>query len=231
MVPARDTYHHGDLHRALVGAGLDLARGGGAKAVVLREATRRTGVTARAAYRHFADREALVHAVARAALDQMGIAILAGQTGVTDPVDLLREVGRGYIAFALDEPGWFDVAFFAVREFVGSGTRTGSDTGSEIGSGTGTGPGIGSGSGIVPVAAPERAEAAPSRLLRSALDALVDAGMLGPERVLPAASMCWSGVHGFATLATRGPLAGLPRSALDRQADRLVDDLVAGVTR
>jgi AcrR family transcriptional regulator len=221
MVPARDTYHHGDLHRALVDAGLDLARVGGAKSVVLREATRRTGVTARAAYRHFADREALVRAVARAALDHMGTAILAGQTGVTDPVDLLREVGRGYIAFALDEPGWFDVAFFAVREFVGSGSGTGSGIGSDTGIGSGVGP----------VAPPAGAEAAPSRLLRSALDALVDAGMLGPERVLPAASMCWSGVHGFATLATRGPLAGLPRSALDAQADRLVDDLVAGVTR
>ncbi len=40
---ARATYHHGDLRRALLEAGLDLAREGGPDAVVLREATRRVG--------------------------------------------------------------------------------------------------------------------------------------------------------------------------------------------
>ena len=52
----RDTYRHGDLRRALLEAGTELARGGGPEAVVLREATRRAGVAPSAAYRHFADR-------------------------------------------------------------------------------------------------------------------------------------------------------------------------------
>lgn len=56
----RSTYRHGDLRRALLDAGIELARSGGPDAVVLREATRRAGVAPNAAYRHFASREALL---------------------------------------------------------------------------------------------------------------------------------------------------------------------------
>ncbi|HEX7690533.1 MAG TPA: TetR family transcriptional regulator, partial [Burkholderiaceae bacterium] len=42
--PPRSTYRHGDLRRALLEAGIALARDGGPDAVVLREATRRAGV-------------------------------------------------------------------------------------------------------------------------------------------------------------------------------------------
>ncbi|MDQ6716487.1 MAG: TetR/AcrR family transcriptional regulator, partial [Actinomycetota bacterium] len=55
-------YHHGDLRRALVLAATSLARAGGPDAVVLREVTRQVGVSANAAYRHFADRDALLEA-------------------------------------------------------------------------------------------------------------------------------------------------------------------------
>ena len=54
--PTRSTYRHGDLRRALLEAGIELARQGGPEAVVLREATRRAGVVPNAAYRHFASR-------------------------------------------------------------------------------------------------------------------------------------------------------------------------------
>ena len=66
--PARNTYRHGDLRRALLEAGIELARSGGPDAVVLREATRRAGVAPNAAYRHFASRQALLQAVRAAAL-------------------------------------------------------------------------------------------------------------------------------------------------------------------
>lgn len=38
--PKRETYRHGNLRRALVAAGVEMARRGGPGAVVLREATR-----------------------------------------------------------------------------------------------------------------------------------------------------------------------------------------------
>src|SRR5690242_11938684 len=77
ITPARDTYRHGDLRRALLDSGIALARDGGPDAVVLREATRRAGVVPNAAYRHFANRDALLGAVRAAALAEFARAIEA----------------------------------------------------------------------------------------------------------------------------------------------------------
>ena len=116
MVDSKTGYHHGDLRAALIDAGLQLTRAGGPEALTIREATRRVGVSPNAAYRHFADREALLSAVARAIQSRMAARMQSsprrrGSTG-QQARDRLRAVGLGYIGFALDEPGWFAVAFF-----------------------------------------------------------------------------------------------------------------------
>jgi AcrR family transcriptional regulator len=103
-------YHHGDLRSALIDAGLHLTRTGGPDALTIREATRRVGVSPNAAYRHFVDREALLSAVASAIQHRM-VARMQGPAR-RRASDRLRAVGVGYIKFALDEPGWFSVAFF-----------------------------------------------------------------------------------------------------------------------
>src|SRR6185369_4982630 len=59
---------HGDLRRALIEAGVALARDGGPDSVGLREATRRAGVVPNAAYRHFASHAELLDAVRAEAL-------------------------------------------------------------------------------------------------------------------------------------------------------------------
>src|SRR5215475_7023933 len=59
----RTSYHHGDLANALTSAATQMARDGGPEAVVLREAARKVGVSATAAYRHFSGHGDLVHAV------------------------------------------------------------------------------------------------------------------------------------------------------------------------
>ena len=61
----KKSYHHGALHSALVQASIALAREGGPDRVILREAARAAGVSHSAAYRHFADREALLVEVSR----------------------------------------------------------------------------------------------------------------------------------------------------------------------
>src|SRR5690606_33817123 len=71
----RATYRHGDLRRALLDAGIALARKGGPDAIVLREVTRQADVVPNAAYRHFANREDLFQAVRSAALAQLAIAM------------------------------------------------------------------------------------------------------------------------------------------------------------
>src|SRR5437899_6390793 len=108
--PARTTYRHGDLRRALLEAGITLARSGGPDAVVLREATRRAGVVPNAAYRHFASRQELLQAVRSAALAALAAAMeseLAGLPAGGHPADFarasLRAIGLGYLHFALAE--------------------------------------------------------------------------------------------------------------------------------
>ena len=213
--PERSTYHHGALREALVRAGLDLARDSGADAIVLREATRRVGVSARAAYRHFADRDALVLAVAQEALAEMAAWMARSQRGARTAADLLQGVGEGYIAFALDEPGWFDVAVLAMPDML-SGATDGP------GSAAGSPDGVAGGAADV--------DRSPCGMLLAALAGLVREGALAPERLPEAAVTCWSGVHGFAVLASKGPLSRAPRAVIDDFARRHVRALVTAVT-
>lgn len=104
-------YHHGDLARALVETGLEITRADGPAALTIREVTRRTGVTPNAAYRHFPDRRALLHAVSAAIEERIAEAMTA-VPAASAPRERLRTVGLAYIGFALAEPGWFAVTFF-----------------------------------------------------------------------------------------------------------------------
>src|SRR5215475_796947 len=114
---SRGSYHHGDLANALSSAALDLARRGGPEAVVLREAARQVGVSATAAYRHFAGHGELLHAVKDQAQSELAGRMREelGRLPVEpDPVQhavrQLRALGTGYVRFALTEPGLFRTA-------------------------------------------------------------------------------------------------------------------------
>jgi len=74
----RGRYHHGDLRQALIETAIEMLGERGAEAFSMAEASRRLGVAASAPYRHFADRDALLAAVAvRAA----GLLAAAGRSG------------------------------------------------------------------------------------------------------------------------------------------------------
>src|SRR5690606_30000670 len=95
-----------------------LAREGGPDAVVLREATRRVGVSPNAAYRHFADRDALLHAVSAAAQAELAAAIEEEFEKAPPRRDAqsvarahLRGIGAAYVRFAVENPGLFRAAF------------------------------------------------------------------------------------------------------------------------
>jgi AcrR family transcriptional regulator len=201
-VPVRKTFRHGDLRRALLQAGIELARGGGPQAIVLREATRRAGVAPNAAYRHFSSHRDLLQAVRAAALSSLALAIEAEIAVVrrrkSSPPQLaratLRAVGTGYIKFALTETGLFRTAF-ATPEPV-EDDRDAAKTGN-----TGLNP---------------------FQLLSSALDLLVETGVLPPERRPGAEYVAWSAVHGFAFLIIEGPLSGASDKEIRVLSERLL---------
>ena len=65
-----NAYHHGDLRDALIRAALREAEQGGAEAISIKALAKQLGVSQPAPYRHFADREALLAAVAAEAFRQ-----------------------------------------------------------------------------------------------------------------------------------------------------------------
>src|SRR3954468_15928864 len=94
----------GAVRTALVEAGVALARSGGPDAVVLREVTRMVGVVPNAAYRHFADREALLAAVRDEAVRELARRMADGMSqvraGAHTPTGArlrMRAVGRAYL--------------------------------------------------------------------------------------------------------------------------------------
>jgi len=188
-------YHHGNLREALVAAGLELARTGGPGAVVLRAASREAGVSHNAVYRHFANQEGLLAAVAQRCMVRLSELMIAGTERVRtrDPVRRagarLEAVGRAYIDFARSEPGWFRTAFSSARSHADPGATPAPDG--------------------APVPSPYD-------VLRTALDDLVAVGALPPERRDGAEYAAWSAVHGLSSLLLDGPLSELPEPEIER---------------
>ncbi len=179
----RASYHHGDLPNALADAATDMARAGGPDAVVLRAAARAAGVSAAAAYRHFADHDELLAVVRRRALDALEAAMRQSLDSVTpmpDPaqksVQRLRALGLAYIRFALTDPGLFRTAFCPPEKQR-------------------------------PDTAERMTAEGPYALLSGVLDELVELGVLDPARRAGAEIPAWAAVHGLATLLLDGPLA------------------------
>jgi AcrR family transcriptional regulator len=107
----RTTYHHGDLRRALVDAAVAIVAEQGAEAFTLREAARRLGVNHRAAYRHFADKAALLAAVAEQGFRGLMEATRVEAAAAPGPAERLAAAARAYVAFAAAHPAHFRVMF------------------------------------------------------------------------------------------------------------------------
>ncbi|MFF2084000.1 TetR/AcrR family transcriptional regulator [Nocardia sp. NPDC058176] len=103
-------YHHGDLPSALLRAAVELLEENGAAELSLRAVARRAGVSTAAPYRHFADRDALLSAVAAVGYQDLANRLIAACQSPTTPEDLAA-IAVAYVRFALDRPGLFRVMF------------------------------------------------------------------------------------------------------------------------
>ncbi|WP_236885656.1 TetR/AcrR family transcriptional regulator [Dietzia massiliensis] len=105
-------YHHGDLRNAIIQEATARARVSGEKAIVLREIAPHIGVSATAAYRHFANRQQLVEEVAALGFVELKdrLETLVAGDVESDPVLAayreLREAALAIVGFAIDEPAW-----------------------------------------------------------------------------------------------------------------------------
>lgn len=187
------TYHHGRLREALVEAAVAAARQDGPDALGIRSLARDVGVSHNAAYRHFADRDDLVSAVAGEVMEQFVARLSARLATVRtqDPVlrarRRLAECGRAYVEYAVSEPGLFRLAFGSLSAAATHPTGPARD---------------------------------PLQILGGVLDELVEVGFLDPGARADAELTCWSAMHGFSILAIDGPLRGASEaeraSALNR---------------
>jgi AcrR family transcriptional regulator len=223
----------GAVREGLVAAGLELARTGGPDAVVLREATRKVGVVPNAAYRHFADRDELLAAVCTAAMGELadrmaeGVAAVPGEHGDPQAAVLrLGAIGRAYLAFARDEPGWFATAFALPQrhDYAAPSSKAPDDEAPGDDAPSHEAPGARS---VAEAAGNHSPDRSPLGQLRAALDGLVDAGVLDPARREGAEYPVWSAVHGLAVLSGRGPMRGVP----DEEKHRLEQLTLAFIAR
>jgi AcrR family transcriptional regulator len=99
-------YHHGELRAALVAAALEVLERDGPQALSLRALARTVGVSSMAPYHHFADRDALLAAVATSGFERLQQRKLdiAAQASVAEA---LSDGAADYVAFILDNPNLY----------------------------------------------------------------------------------------------------------------------------
>jgi AcrR family transcriptional regulator len=104
-------YHHGDLRSALIDGALALIAERGERRFSLAELSRSLGVSAAAPYRHFADRDELLAAVALRALRAFAEALAAESSRSDPPEERLAAMAAAYVRFAAGQPALFGLVF------------------------------------------------------------------------------------------------------------------------
>src|SRR6185295_8734013 len=97
----RDQYHHGDLRRALLQAAVRTVQKHGESALTLRAVGDELGVSRTALYRHFADKSALLTAVAAEGFRMFRLALLAAWEGGDKGAAGFTAMGEAYVRFAM----------------------------------------------------------------------------------------------------------------------------------
>lgn len=189
--PAR-SYHHGNLRRALLDEALATIRAEGAGGLTLREIGTRLGVSRTALYRHFADKRALLEAVATEGFRTLREQLVAAWQLDCGPAGF-DAMGVAYVRFAVANPAHYRVMFGGLVE---------------------------AGAALPPELAAESAGAL--QALVDALIALQRAGVVRREDPMTMAQFVWAVVHGVAMLAiddrlrVKAEVDALTRYAIER---------------
>ena len=192
-------YHHGDLRRALLVEAARTIHKDGVEAFTLRSVGERLGVSRTALYRHFADKSALLAAVAREGFQRFGADLTQAWTGAGGGVAGFNAMGIAYVRFALKNSSHYRVMF---GDFLNL-------------------------SACDPELQAEASAA--FQVLVSALVSLREQGLVRrDDDTQQLAHFIWASVHGVAMLAIDGQLGPDPTVA-DRLATFAVARLRTGV--
>lgn len=205
---APNTYHHGDLEAAVLAQAIKSASAYGPQGISIREIARELEVSAPAIYRHYENQNALLLAVKMAILDQMGTymesesaeVMHSASSETARTLEHLRAIGRGYIRFAVDEPGLFRTAFFPGN----NSEKAGSEELLEI-------------------------MGKPCLYLQSILEKLAQLKYIKSEDVEPYSFMLWSLTHGFALLVIDKQIIPRSKTELDELINTLIDTNLSGM--
>ena len=170
------------------------------------------GVSNSAAYRHYADRDALLAAVTDYAQTRLADAMLARLKAVPNrgpktkrALGRLSASGQGYIDFALAEPGLFRTAF---AHSDSSHARHPRQT------------------DCAEVAVKDHH---PFQILVGCVDDLVATGVLSADRRDGFDEAAWAAVHGLSTLFLDGPLSDVDAARKQLITDRLLGVIAEGL--
>ena len=111
LIRSKQGYHHGDLRNALVTEGLKLLEQEGHPDFTLRDLAQRVGVSAAAPYAHFADKGALLAAIATAGFIRLTAALGAAIRNDGELADHFLHMGSAYVRFGMDHPALYKLMF------------------------------------------------------------------------------------------------------------------------
>jgi AcrR family transcriptional regulator len=173
-----DTYHHGHLRSALLASATEVLRERGVEGLTLREVARRAGVSHNAPYHHFADKRALVEALAIEGFRRFAEAFRRAAAAAPDGSHLgrIRAIGEAYVRFAFRDPAMFTLMWRPELRAVGDRS---------------------------PV---DEAGLDSYRMLLEEIEAGQAAGEVTKGDVGLLGLAAWSTVHGLAMLVIEGPL-------------------------
>ena len=115
--PTKDRpYHHGDLRGALILQAICQVEAVGMEHLSLRSVAHEVGVSPSAAYHHFADKDALIAAVALEGVAQLDVSMASAMARypreeAASAQERASAAALAYITFAVDHPNLFRIAF------------------------------------------------------------------------------------------------------------------------
>ena len=106
-----DRYHHGNLPQAMVQEAVRVIQREGIDALTLRGVGERLGVSRTALYRHFADKQALLTAVAAEGFRTLRASLVEAWESGGRGREGFQAMGLAYVRFAVTHPSHYRVMF------------------------------------------------------------------------------------------------------------------------